>query len=69
MQPWVPTQHAPPFTCSRGPLHRTSHSINCGLTPRYQQNSPWQAYFQVIPTKEDFKLLIEEVKSACRAEI
>lgn len=29
----------------------------------------WQAYLQAIPTKEDFRQLIEDVKSTCRTEI
>lgn len=34
-----------------------------------QHPTSWQDCLQAIPTKEDFRLLIEEVKSACRAEI
>lgn len=55
-------------------LHRESSppsypQSHMGHSSRLQQPTSWQDCFQAIPTKEDFKLLIEEVKSACRAEI
>lgn len=37
--------------------------------PHHQVPPSWQSYLQAIPTKENFKQLIEDVKSTSRAEI
>lgn len=59
----------PPCTLSSHPFthHYTPHQMV--PHPHHQPHPSWQAYFQAIPTKEDFKQLIEDVKSTCRAEI
>lgn len=53
------------------PLPPRTPSAQWSALPEHPQPAlpQWQTYLQAIPTKEDFRQLIEDVKSTCRSEI
>lgn len=72
-EPWDPSLQPAPHAAHAAQLLLPSPSHPppqlMATTPLYQMPTSWQSYLQAIPTKEDFKQLIEDVKSTCRTEI